>query len=333
MVNVIEVRTRAQMRAFFKAAASKGYKKEEIRYLKTYCVPPMNPLFHNGPQAYLYCERDGKPVFRALTGMDRMFAEKTGRKLGYFSLFEGEEDEEATKCILNEIMKRQKEWGAEEVRGPVSPDGSGFFMGAGEGDFYKDRGLFTGVENGFIRRILIENGFEEADSENAYRMETPKENPLLAVTSKAGERFGVRIKKMKPGVFDERWKKEIARVTDHLPEGETALFLDRIRKYIDKNHSFVAFEKGEVLGYLVSFKKGKGILRATTLMTKTGAFVTPCVLNLIDAFLSSVRRRNILKFEISVINERNIRSERLVLRFGGEKTRRYTQFTKKVREN
>lgn len=333
MLEIMEVKTRADMRAFFKAAKHTGYFPEEEKYIKRYAVAPLSLLSGNGPQAYFVARRNGKPVFRAITGVDLRFNQKQGTKTGYFSLFDGEEDKEAAEAVLQAIMDKQRAWGMEKVIGPISPDGSGFFMGAGEGDFSKCRGIFTGPDSAFAARILRDNGFEEEQIENAFEITAGKENPLSGVTQKAEKRFDVKIVKMKTGIFRERWINDILSVSKEAPEKEMRLILERVRPYMDKRHSYIAYSGGVCAGYLVSFKRFRGVLRATTLITSEGCFSAPVVLSLIGKYLDGIEKRHIKTFEVSVINHLNIRSERLVLRYNGKKTRSYTLFTKNVGQN
>ena len=333
MLEMIECKTRADMRAFFRAAKNAGYTRKEERFLKKYVAAPLSLLSKNGPQAYLIAKRDGKPVFRAITGVDHVYNRKAGKNTGYFSLFDGENDEEAANALLEAIMKRQRAWGTENVIGPISPDASGFFMGAGEGDFDKDRGIFTGPDAKFACSVLRKNGFCSIQTENAYLVNTDNQNPLSDVARKAEKRFGVCVVPLKPSLFSGCWIKRILEVTKGAPEMEMRVLLERIRPFIDKRFSYAALMDGACAGYLVTLKGEKGIPRATTLFTNPDHFSAPSVLSLIDAFLTDTRRRGIDQVEVSVINSENLRSERLVLRFGGRKIRSYTLFTKNVAQN
>lgn len=333
MLEVMEAKTRAEMRAFFKAGRQCGYMPGEVKYLKRYAVPPLSLLSQNGPQAYLVAKRDGKPVFRALTGVDMRYNEIRGEKTGYFSLFDGEKDKEAAEAVLSAIFEKQRAWGTDELIGPISPDGSGFFMGAGEGDFEKSRGIFTGPESTFSKEILSQNGFREKQVENAFYVTADNNNPLSEITRKAEKRFGIEIRRMKTGLFRDRWVKDILSVSKDAPEKEMRLILERVRNYIDKRHSYAAFISGACAGYLLSLKPYGGILRATTLITDSGHFSAPVVLSLIGRYLEDIKKNGEKTFEVSVINHQNIRSERLVLRYGGVKMRSYTLFTKNAQQN
>jgi len=332
MLEIMEAKTRAEMRAFFKATRHNGYLPVEVRYLKRYAAPPLSLLSQNGPQAYLIAKRDGKSVYRALTGVDVNYNEKTGTKTGYFSLFDGEPDKEAAQAILNAVFEKQRAWGTDELIGPVSPDASGFFMGAGEGDFEKSRGAFTGADASFSKEILKANGFKEIQVENAFMVAAEK-NPLSGITRKAEKRFHIEIRRIKAGLFRERWIKDILSVSKDAPEKEMRLILERVRPYVDKKRSFAAFMDGACAGYLLTLKPYGGVLRATTLMTASDRFSAPVVLSLIGKYLEETEKSGIKSFEVSVINHQNIRSERLVLRYGGQKTRSYTLFTKKAQQN
>lgn len=333
MIEVVKVKTRADMRAFFKAAKHAGYVPCEERYLKRYAVPPLSLLSANGPQVYFVAKRDGRPVFRAITGIDFRYTRATGTNTGYFSLFDGENDREAIQAVLDEIIKKQRAWGMEEVIGPISPDASGFFMGAGEGDFTGRRGVFTGPDSSFQAEILRKNAFTEKQVENAFEISARLKNPLSDVTRKAEERFSVEVRKMRTGLLRDGWIKNILSVSKDAPDKEMRLVLERVRRYIDKKHSYLAFIGGVCAGYLISFKRFGNVLRATTLMTSPEHFSSPVVLSLIGRFLEETEKEGAESFEVSVINHQNIRSERLVLRFGGKKVRSYTLFTKKVGQN
>ncbi|MBR3928438.1 MAG: hypothetical protein IKJ65_05470 [Clostridia bacterium] len=334
MLEIVEAEARTDMCAFFKAAKDVGYLKKEEKYLRRYAVPPLSLLSQNGPQFFLIAKRDGKPVFRALTGVDWRYIQKEKVKTGYFSLFDGEKDREACTAVLDAILKKQRDWGMDEVIGPISPDGSGFFMGAGEGDFGKERGAFTGPDSAFACGILRESGFAEKQVENAYEISLDGKNPLFELTRKAEERFRVNVARMETGVFSDAWIRNILAVSKHAPERELRLLLERIRPFIDKKHSYTAFMGGACAGYLVSLKSGKeGVLRATTLITSADCFSAPAALCLIGRYLEDAKKRGVRSFEISVINSQNVRSERLALRYGARKIRSYTLFTKKVGQN
>ena len=333
MLEIIECKTRADMRAFFRAAKNAGYTKEEEKYLKRYAIPPLSLLGKNGPQAFLVAMRDGRTIFRALTGVDYAYNRKEGKHTGYFSLFDGENDEEAANAVLEMVLTKQKAWGMENVIGPISPDASGFFMGAGEGDFEKDRGIFAGPDASFACGILRNKGFCPVQTENAYLVDTINKNPLSEVTRKAERRFGIVVVPLRPSLFSDRWMKRILEVTKGAPKNEMRVLLDRIRPFIDKRFSYATLVDGACTGYLVTLKGDNDKMRATTLFTNPDYFSSPAVLSLIDAFLTDTRRRGIDKVEVSVINSENLRSQRLVLRFGGQKIRSYTLFTKKVAQN
>ena len=80
MLEVIRCERRGHFRSFFSLSGMAGYWKEEARFLKTYAGPALNALCANGPTAYFLAFRDGKPVFRAFTGIDFMYQQKTGEK-------------------------------------------------------------------------------------------------------------------------------------------------------------------------------------------------------------------------------------------------------------
>ena len=69
------IEIRPDERAFFRFSRECGYFLGEQKYLNVCARAVMNPLAANGPVEFLVAERDGKTVFRAMTGFDRRYQE------------------------------------------------------------------------------------------------------------------------------------------------------------------------------------------------------------------------------------------------------------------
>ena len=331
----IEIRLDEQ--AFFRFSRECGYLPGETKYLNLSARAAVNPLFSNGPEEFWVVLRDGKTVFRALTGYDRRFQAQTGKKWGYFSLFEGTLDTEAGAALLDQILKRQRAWGCDAIVGPLSPDGSGFFHGLGldesaspfqTGTF--SRGTLTGPARPFAEQILLSGGFQKLDEDYAYLIRVPDENKDREMAIKASKRFSVEVQKLRPSAFREAWKRIPAQIA---PEGTKADFLremERIRPFLNVDFSFACMRGSECLGYLLSVTEPHAPLRLSTLMTRDGCFQSPAVLLLISAAMDQCIRYRVPYVEASVIHDENVASRRLVERFGGLKIRRYCRYYKNI---
>lgn len=328
MIEVKVLRTRAELRAFFEI--DKGYLREEAKYLGINARPEINPLCANGECAYILCRRDGKSVFRAFTGIDEIYCARTGQRQGYFALFDGEDDRRAACAVLGEIENCQRKWGARSIIGPVSPDGSGLFMGVGSGTEENGRGIFTGAVNEFKMDVLKENGYAECVKEGAYMIDVPDENPFSALSEKARIRFGLEARPLRENRFAKAWKKHLSSVTNEIPPKDFFRFLEKIERFIAFDHSFLLFTNSGCIGYLLCLKSKNSVPRVITLMTKKGIFTPPAALVLTDRVLTSFRNADIKKYEASVIDERNFPSFSILSHVNARKNRIYTQFIKNI---
>jgi len=331
MLEIMVCMRPADYRTFFALSGQAGYDQWECGYLKTYAHPALNPLCANGKTAFLMAKRDGKCVFRALTGRDEIYIGKTGRNAGYFSLFDGEKDEEAASFVLSEIMRMQIAWGSEEIIGPVSPDGSGFFHGLNEGWNEREAcGILTGPPGGWKSKVIKNAGFAEMERDNAYLIPTPENNLYEEAAKKAMERFSVSIKRIAPGMFRERWKQSIGALSEEVTRVDLYRMLDRIAPVIQPEFSFLAMRGNEPLGYLLSLKGKEKCLRASTIFTKRTVWSPPVTTSLLSALIAALIENGVKEIEASVISEENMLSNQLVLALGGRLHRRYTRFSRKL---
>ena len=330
MLEIREANTPGEIRAFFSLSKACGYFGEEIKYLKLFACPSVNPLRANGPLKYLSVYRDGEIVFRALAGSDEYFKEKSGKRIGYFSLFDGYRDAEAARLILDKIMTLQREWKNVEVIGPVSPDGSGFFHGLGETDAGNRRGVMTGNGSEWSIEALKDYGFSEMEADNAYLLTIPETDRYKKYASFSKEKFGLTVLPMKPGIFREKWKEAIASLSKEEERSDTYRYLEKIRPMISRKHSFLCFSGEKCLGYLIVLKGALSRLRACTVFTERDGFSPPVTVCLLSGFLSSCIEKGVREAEGSVIREDNLRSNLQISALGTHEKRRYVRCIKKV---
>ncbi len=317
------------MRKFF-ALSDKDYLPEECRYLKRYVNGLINPLYHNGRMAFLIAVRDGKAVFRVLTGTDEVYKRLSGKKMGYFALFDGEEDEAAATALLKKAYQLQQSWGNEYLLGPVSPDGGGFFNGLSASDVGMNRGVMTGPGSRWKLELLSKQGFQPHEKEMAYKVEIPDGNPYLQPALQAQKRFSVEIEAIRTGIFREKWMRDISYVYAPERRNDTYMMLDKLKPVIIKRHSFIAYTSGTPAGFMLSLKGSNGLIRATTVFTSRDQFSPPVTLGIIAVFIESCHRFGIKTIEASVIDSRNFASNRQIRALGGRQDREYIRFIRKL---
>ena len=336
------IEIRPDERAFFRFSRECGYFLGEQKYLNVCARAVMNPLAANGPVEFLVAERDGKTVFRAMTGFDRRYQERTGNKWGYFSLFDGLQDAEAGETLLDAIAEKQILWGNEALVGAVSPDGSGFFHGLCLGEAPKEagkspdklsRGALTGPAFPFAREILLSKGFRRFEEDFAYLLRVPDENPDRETAEKAAKRFSLKIERLKPSLFRENWKKLPASVAPADTKTDFLREMERIRPFLNGDYSFACVSGGECLGYLLALSEPSAPLRLATLMTREDRFSSPAALVLLSAAMDACIRNKTETVEASVIRCGNAPSRRLAERYEGQKVRRYCRYYKNIKKN
>lgn len=125
-ITIVQCETRAQMRAFLSVrsgAEKRGFLGREMCFApaKAACDVAKNPILRAHRHAFLLGMKNGRPSARLL------LVDGGGR--AWFSLFVFDEEGTALKLLEN-ARRIAAEWGAGEISGPVSPDGSGFDLGA-----------------------------------------------------------------------------------------------------------------------------------------------------------------------------------------------------------
>ena len=125
-ITIVRCETRAQMRAFLSVrpkAEKRSFLGREICFApaKTACNAAKNPILRAHRHAFLLAMKNERPSARLLL--------VDGGERAWFSLFVFDEEETALKLLEN-ARRIAAEWGAGEISGPVSPDGSGFDLGA-----------------------------------------------------------------------------------------------------------------------------------------------------------------------------------------------------------
>lgn len=333
---VVSKRPNGRFSAF---SAACGYTRAERAFLTKHAFSPRNPLLANGPVRFVTVNGKDGVRARVMTGADRVYEARTGRRQGYFALLDSAGDEDAVTAALKEGCRLQREWGNVEMLGPLSPDGSGFLCGVGAavtgeaaaGDF--SRGVLTGACNPVAARALLRMGARAEAVDEAYVIRVPKENPLRNTAARAASRFGLCVERLKAAPLRESWLRRILALSGEREKTEVAKLLACLRPLVDGTHSFAVCAGEDVRGYLLALRERKGCLRFATLLTKPGAFSAPAATVLLSAAADACIESGEKWVEASVIRQDNLPSRALPQRFQARVVRRYTQYSINVAIN
>jgi len=185
-IQIIECRTRAQMRAFLSLGEKKRLFEPEKSFVaeKDACDAGRNALLRAHKHIFLLAEKDGKAAARLLL-ID-------GGERAWFSLF-AFRDEEAALALTGKAKEKAADWGAVEICGPVSPDGSGFMLGAKMSGLraadIKGSGFMSGAKMPGLRAADIKrSGFMSGAVMSGIRTADIKESGLTTGAVMSGLR-------------------------------------------------------------------------------------------------------------------------------------------------
>ena len=151
-INIINVRTQTDLKKFIMLPweiykGNINWVPPLIKDMKKTLNPLINPDTREKECELFLFLKNGKPVARIFTGINRMLNEKKNAQMGYFSLFECIDDTEITKILFDRTFCWFKDKGISLIRGPVSIDGA---------DMDENKGLLT---NAFDRPPVIMNSY------------------------------------------------------------------------------------------------------------------------------------------------------------------------------
>lgn len=339
MIEVVCCTTKKARRAFFSCypTTTEGNEWGGRPFLSTEAYlsdPRRNPLLPNGPHAFLLVLADGKPVMRALTGIDRLYAKETGLDHGYFSLFGGYNREDAAAALLSEVRERQRLWGASRVVGPNPPDASGFGYGVLiQGFDTPAEKLFPGNPP-YYEELLLGNGFLPEADFYGYRFSLDRLNNLRHVEAAgwAAERFGLSVDGAHLGAFspDIRAIYEIISGDGATDPYAFQRILGRLRRLTSPEFCLIARHGKRPVGFLLCTIEDPAAVTIITMHIaepyRTGA-ASVCLLG---RLLSNVSARGIATVRAAVIRADNGPSNRMAQRGGGVIERTFRRFVMKI---
>lgn len=326
MLSVSQCESARQMRLFFRLSALFGYRGAEARYLQRFVHPAVNPLAGNGPMCFLIAQENGKITGRVLTYRDERYIAATGRNRGFFALFDALDARTGAK-LLERVGMIQRQWGSEEILGPVSPNGSGFFQGLSD---HETGALLSGKSHFAAHEALKRAGFVEEGWALSYQIAVPAQNPFAELAKKVQARFQMQVERFDGLGGKGRLARCVSQASAPHIRADLMREFGHIAPLIAPRFSFAVIQNGVCVGYLLSIRDRKTPLRIATLETAEGAY-TPAVAALIlDAICESCREQGLQTVNVSTIEADNFPSWSLVQRFSVREKCKFYRYIQKV---
>ena len=329
MLEILECRTRREIKRFFDAGRLFGNDPAEDGYLRRFANPALNPIAANGPMRFFLAREDERTAGRIMTFSDGRYIARTGRREGFFALADARNGRVAN-ALFERAEDAQRKWGNMTLTGPVSPDGSGFFGGVSPGT---NRSIFEGTASDCVFEALQNRGYDVISRFDAYAVCVPETNPFSALAARAEKRFCLNCVSFSGLGMREKSERWISDCANPERRADTLREYGRILSSVSRRHSFAVLRNGVCVGYVLTLGSKKTGFRVTTLETGPGAYTPPVALVLINALCDSLIDRGVKTVCASVVNRDNTASARLVKRVGGGVERTYREFSRKYLDN
>lgn len=224
-----------------------------------------NPLFERGPHIALMAYKNGKPVARLCTGINKTLNEKKDKKEGYFTLFEAFNDFDAVSAIFDYAIEWLKKHGIDTLTGPVSPTNGDDQRGILIKGFDGPPVLMNSYTPPYYLDLLTQYGFYKDMDLLAYYFD-PASLPLERfdrVVNYAMKKFGFHIDKINPKAIDKEIK-DIKYIIDRsMPESwqhltppsleEINKEFQQLKPFMDPDLLYIArSNEGQPIGFVVA---------------------------------------------------------------------------------
>ena len=286
--------------------------------------PAWGALPKRGPCALLAAAEGNKVVARVMTGVDLGFVESTGQKQGYICLFEAENRQEAVGRLMDEVVRRQRQWGSERVVGPISPNLVDFRSGVLVKGFNELPGVLSVHNPPWYDALMTQYGFVKAQDFLAYRFRVSDGLPEKYESAAAWAQGRTRIVVKNCDLGQDAILNDCG---EGMNLAELRMGLGAIRPYYQKTFGFLAWREGKPCGFLLALREGNAPhLRASQFFIARPFRHGPTALLLMDALLKSARKAGILTVEASTILEENSASRAVMEGAGGTNHKIYRQY-------
>jgi hypothetical protein len=267
-VSIRPVRTRRELKRFVKVPFRLHRESEQW-------VPPLvfermqfldrkkNPWFEHGEAEYFLAERDGQPVGRISSHLDRRWDEFQGGKDAMFGFFEAEEDPEVVRALFGAASEWAVARGRERLLGPMdftTNDEIGILI---EG-FERQPMILEPWHPPYYQRLIEAEGFGKAMDVLMWELrmgelkEGERVDPSIhAAAEKALHDEGITIRNMRKrdmagevrrfmDVYNEAWGDNWGFVP--ITDAEVEFQAKNLKQVLDEEWTFMAEKDGEVIG-------------------------------------------------------------------------------------
>lgn len=251
-------------------------------------VPPMlkyqydtllskgNALLHDGECRFFMLYDDERPVARLLAGVDRRLNERLRQSLGYISLFECEDNQEAAKLILDAGCSYLKALKVERVIGPTPPTVGDFGKGVLVQGFDGAPVFLNAYNPPYYEALFLAAGFTKHRDHLAYfmRLKDFDSDRLEPIIQRAQQRFGYSIQNVRlTGPDREKKLRDMVRVLHEafpvnwemnppqLTDIENALRV--LRRVYRPEMTVMAYAGERPIGLVVSFPDYNELIKKT----------------------------------------------------------------------
>lgn len=318
-------------------------------------------LAHSQPRFFLAYQGD-TPIARVLAGID----DHLGEGVGWFSLFESEDNMDGVRAVLDAACAYLKEKGATRVVGPIAPMYDMLNRGLLVDAFDAPPVLRNPYNKAYYPKLLENYGFVKKRDYLAYDIpveDVPLER-MEQLARKVGQRFHFRIEQIPAQRFGIRLAREIASVIaqaykasgEDVPTAEDIqLLLERLKTVYREELCVMAYAGEKPIGVVLAFPDDTAFLQAmngieTPLRTLKAVFsmrnvttvrcpmqsVVPEYQNkavnlaMIYHAISNAKRLGYTRIEGSTVPEDDVGSINNTLLAGGRHYRTYRVYTKEL---
>jgi len=368
MIDVVEVLSKRDLSDFIKLP-SLIYPKSSLY------VPPLaseagkqfsskNPFFQHSAVRFFIAKKDGKPMGRAVSIVNRRHIEVHDEKAGFFGFFESSDDYAVASALLDKVSSALVKEGMEIIRGPMnfSTNEECGFLSEG---FEHPPILMTPYNHAYYNDLMEQYGMSKAKDLFAYILDVPEELPakILRVADIAS-RSGIRVRsidtknfhgdmKIFKVVYNSAWEKNWGFIP--LTDEEVVYLGNNLKPVVVPDIIVIAEKNNEPVGFMGMLPDFNFVLRHMSgRMSPTGIFkalyysrkikdlrmlllgIKPEYRNRgVDAILfregfRGVKKGGYKRVEFSWILEDNIPTQRLVEMIGGRHYKTFRIYEKRL---
>lgn len=234
----------------------------------------------------------------------------------------------AAKAVVEKAVEKAREWGAAELAGPVSPDGSGFGIGAALPGSRADSAPWHPAADDLLVETLRESGMEPKKILLELGLPLTGENPYAGAQKWALERQGVRVCAM--GAARRACEAAFAASQDAQEHGYAAFerIFARCAQIAPKMQAVVAFAKDAPVGWLMYVPGKNGRVLHMQICPEWRR--TSCAAALLDKTWSMAREAGAKEALVSTIDMENGASLHMAENIGAARRATYALFSRKI---